>query len=323
MYNEKMKCASCITFGIWAAVAGCVDPDGEYVDSSMRSVMDGRPATSDELYSTVAVLDATYMDQACTGTLIAPRVVLSAAHCVVEQDEETDEIIDVFAPDELVVAAGALDCSQALTSQQYPVQQIVFHEAYPGPNEEADQYGLGSYYDIALLILGEPIETLPSRKIMTLAEFDENLTQGTPLILSGYGNTDLSGDHFGVLNIAETPYIRRSDTEFWAGGEGYPDTCPGDSGGPVYVTLQGETYLIGVVSRASDLAYENCGEGGIYTLVPAFEQWIDEHSADLPEPNGEADDRDRKQGNCSFVPMGDRAGMVIGLFALCAGLESV
>ena len=74
------------------------------------------------------------------------------------------------------------------------------------------------------------------------------------------------------------------------------DTCSGDSGGPVYVEVDGTTYLVGIVSRGVENSLTYCGEGGIYTLANFYEDWMvskgqtlyppEDTGARLPAPSG-------------------------------------
>jgi secreted trypsin-like serine protease len=64
-------------------------------------------------------------------------------------------------------------------------------------------------------------------------------------------------------------------TEFAAGAPFLDrDSCNGDSGGPAYVQVDGEWHLAGATSRATASSLRPCGDGGIYTRIDAYEEWI-------------------------------------------------
>src|SRR5260370_33086108 len=62
--------------------------------------------------------------------------------------------------------------------------------------------------------------------------------------------------------------------ELGAGGMGI-DTCPGDSGGPLYLLTDYGSLLAGVTSRSYDNASVACGEGGIYERPDKIVEWIE------------------------------------------------
>jgi secreted trypsin-like serine protease len=68
----------------------------------------------------------------------------------------------------------------------------------------------------------------------------------------------------------------RPSIEFVAGAPFLDrDSCKGDSGGPAYVAVKGGWAIAGATSRAtrqSDVRV--CGDGGIYTRLYAFSDWI-------------------------------------------------
>lgn len=63
--------------------------------------------------------------------------------------------------------------------------------------------------------------------------------------------------------------------ELGAGGMGI-DTCPGDSGGPLYLPTEFGTFLAGVTSRSYDDAQFWCSEGGIYVRPDKIASWIEQ-----------------------------------------------
>jgi uncharacterized protein (TIGR03382 family) len=53
------------------------------------------------------------------------------------------------------------------------------------------------------------------------------------------------------------------------------DTCPGDSGGPVYLTTIYGTFVMGITSRGYDTNTYYCSEGGIYERPDKIVDWIE------------------------------------------------
>jgi secreted trypsin-like serine protease len=157
-------------------------------------------------------------DASCTGTLIAPDVVLTAGHC-----------IDI-APYEVWV--DTVDYSQ-VGGERIPVK---WARAYPSWEDR---------YDIGVLMLDHVAIPEP-RAVASGCTTKSELVADHMIQLVGFGLTraDGSGDNT-KLREARAPVIDPTCTmdascqqaiaphgEFKAGGDGI-DSCFGDSGGPV------------------------------------------------------------------------------------------
>lgn len=276
-----------VAAGWWAGCGGTQEVPlnlGPSVSQQTREILGGSPATAAQLYSTVAVVSP-QGEPFCTGTLIAPRVVVTAAHCVVDQDPVTDQVTAERAPQDINVVAGALDAFSATAAQRFTVSSVVRHPSFPG-GASSDPQGVSRYEDIAILLLASDVGTLPTAPVLAAGSVNATLPAETLVILAGYGTRSPGGQEGGVLYIAEAPFIRRSAHEFLVGRNGTPDTCPGDSGGPVYARVGNGVALVGVTSRSAADASAACGEGGVYTLVPAYESWLRTASGGLYPSTG-------------------------------------
>lgn len=235
----------------------------------------------------------------CSGVMIAADRLLTAAHCTKNADG------DVYEPSALRVQWGLNDPESNVANALMP--EAVFVHPYYNPGAmRKDKDGLikpGQAYDIALWKLGEPVTHHAFRPaaIMPANELGASLQTDQDILLLGYGQTSAWGSPWEthVLMTATTSYkplltwnVKRrevvggrmitrtvtieapgfTDTEFYAGDRGLPDTCKGDSGGPAMMkNATGQWTLLGLTSRGD----ANCDRGGVYTLVPVMQSWFE------------------------------------------------
>ena len=190
----------------------------------------------------------------CTGTLVAPNVVITAGHCHGECSDRVFVGQNVEQPE----AGTVIGVAEAVRHPDYDDGELA--------------------NDLAVLILAEDATVQPR----PLAE-DGMLEKAGAVRLAGYGNTDVNSmGGYGIRRMVDVP-LASNDPEFGANAgtefvAGAPfldrDSCNGDSGGPAYVGAGSRWFLAGATSRATASAVRRCGDGGIYTRVRAYEEWI-------------------------------------------------
>ncbi len=286
-----------VSLGVCTSLAACAMPvdeensgqraeqkTSESVGEAKSPIVGGQPATEAQRFGTVALLSTANRTPYCTGTLVGENVVVTAAHCVFELSEQG--CTGLKPATSVLVSAGALNTQHSTNDQLYLVSKVIGHasfcSAFNSMTPEALKTGQ-PLHDIAVLVLDRSVTTLKPVGILRPEHVDTYLRAGSSVYVSGYGKLDGTPDApFGQLYVAQTTFGGRSDTEFKAGGYGQANTCKGDSGGPVYIEAEGDVYLVGATSRDTYDALVNqqmCRWGGIYTLVPAYLNWIESNAS--------------------------------------------
>jgi MYXO-CTERM domain-containing protein len=171
----------------------------------------------------------------CSGSLVSPHVIMTAAHCVDPATVGTGATFLVF---DGVSALGSPPKSQFLD-----VQATAFDPAF---NPDKNVFPTNGH-DIAVVILKSPSATTPVR--YNHAPPPSSLV-GQPARIIGYGVTD------GSDTDATTAGTRRDATTRLAGiadvlltfEDGTHNICEGDSGGPAFMTVAGVDTVVGVTA---------------------------------------------------------------------------
>ncbi|MBM4394905.1 MAG: trypsin-like serine protease [Deltaproteobacteria bacterium] len=166
-------------------------------------------------------------DGLCSGTLVSPNVVLTAAHCVVGQ----------------VAARFVLGADASGPGPSHGVRETFAHPGYGFRHQDGE---VVAWHDIAVAVLDGPaaVEPMPWRTEPLDA------AAGEPVTFVGFGRTDPDGHSFGRKYKVRTTISGVWDHGFW--NLTHPDdphnTCSGDSGGPALVERDGREEVAGVVS---------------------------------------------------------------------------
>ncbi|XP_037806930.1 trypsin beta [Lucilia sericata] len=255
-----------IVLSLFVGLQGYVVPsavdnnkDGRIVGGIETSIERFPYQVSVRLYSYILI-------HICGGSIYAPRVIITAAHCIKGR----------YASTILIVAgkSSIIDQEPALA-----VAKLIYN---PGYNKKAH------LNDVGLIILNEQLVYSPNIQPIPLAE--HKLQAGSIATVTGWGQDDENAEYMQnhlqmvQLTIIDPEYCNSqyaaksltiTEEMVCAGVEDFTkDSCQGDSGGPLVV----DGKLVGIVSWGMGCARD--GFPGVYSSVPYHTQWILDNAAE-------------------------------------------
>ena len=220
----------------------------------------GVPAPSRD--AVVAIVQArlrcedTTANLVCTATLVAPRVVVTAAHCVVNRSPASLEVF--FGQD--VTAAGRF---AYVVDLQVPTS--------------FDPETLAN--DIAVLMLASDA---PSKPVALQTVAIDASAVGTKARVVGYGEDAIGAR--GGARLEGTVVIGAVAPTTLTVTPGPQLTCNGDSGGPLFLSKGGVDYLAGVTSFGDPGCKNHSQLTRVDAFVTAFVQPFIDMAATAPTP---------------------------------------
>lgn len=256
----------------------------------------GEPARAEQFRTTVAIGDS------CTAAKVGARLFLTAAHCVAlgrplrgmpppENFPANDGVADDYLPGRPLLIHWGLDVSDG-KSEAFTIARTSIHPSWWSCPLCQDPILANGAADIAVIEISEDTPEIPQARV-ELAK----IPTGAQVVKVGWGceqrtNIDAGDAHLGRFKVSSASIIpvseiRRYDSRIsddvvaavdaaylvTAGhdqAEASASLCLGDSGGPLYLSGDGEPRIVGVNSDYSFRPVEPPDLGGV--------SWADWHT---------------------------------------------
>jgi secreted trypsin-like serine protease len=235
------------------------------VDDATEEIVGGSTVSSmDSISKHLAFIYSDRDYSYCTGTIIGPNVVLTAAHCIKD-------------PSETLSIGFGLDYVEGKMQVRYSAGSV-----------SHTQFKFDSTYernDVALIYfnggLPEGFEPAP------LANANVNAKPNADIVTVGYGrvkgvrNIPVNESGYGRLRKVNVKIQSLSSNKktFQVSQQDGRGICYGDSGGPAFIKSKGKYYLVGVTSavlwyKPKNSIYDLCKEHSIFMDVKFYNPWI-------------------------------------------------
>lgn len=182
-------------------------------------------------------------DGNCSAAVLAPTILVTAAHCVAESDD-----LPAASPSDIVIYAPGADVSTST-----PAATRVTRIIYDAKRYADEKRG----WDVAFLVVDQPLGTTPISRLATQEEASAITANKADLTFVGYGQVNPAGTALSQA-ASPRPISSQARTYYWsydlgAGAidvaiNGISGPCYGDSGGPWMYQAGDELLLVGVES---------------------------------------------------------------------------
>jgi secreted trypsin-like serine protease len=221
------------------------------------------PSTADAPYTVAIQTQFGDGTGGCSGTILDAVHVLTAAHCVVEDNGTR------ATPDPVAVAAGTPDVTSTAGVATGAVGRVATIRVHP-------RHKAGGFFDdVAVLTLSAPLPLTPGRiEALPMAPSGTLVSPGRSVRITGFGITGPGNDDFGTLRAVDVRSViggrscsNTAPGAFLCTQGSSKGACSGDSGGNATIGPAGARKVIGV----TDIADSNCRGLNFFANVAAPE----------------------------------------------------
>jgi V8-like Glu-specific endopeptidase len=250
--------------GLWAALPAC--QASVAAGSLEQAIVNG---TNDPGDPSVVLVSAILgqLESVCTGEVVSPHVVLTAAHCV---DPTILKQGSNFTGTPIFHVFTGYNYQAASNSQLLAVKATHYNPAFNDTTPDGPTQG----NDIGVVILQNATSLAPL--VMNRTPIDNSMA-GMPVRMVGYGVTSPSDTTGQTTGIRRQTMVQLGG--LWAANQAILEfsetttgTCEGDSGGPAFMTLGGREVIAGITSFSTTPL---CMSSGYDTRIDLFaDSWV-------------------------------------------------
>ncbi len=230
-------------------------------------IVGGKEVPDRDLYPWMTALIYSDYDpvdgQFCGGSLIAPKWVVTAAHCLYGED-----------PDNVEVVLGLLKLDEK-PKERINVEEIIIHPEYDEDTSD---------FDVALLRLAKASQQ-KTIEMISAGDPDGFATPGTMATIIGWGALKEGGPTSRKLMHVDVPIISNTEANKSYEGEvtenmiaagftqGGIDACQGDSGGP-FVVRDANLNLVLAGATSWGIGCARRKMPGLYANLAVLGNWV-------------------------------------------------